>query len=114
MDYHVAMETRQRDWRRGIIRPAALVVVERAGRAHGYEISGALAGIGLGAVAGGTLYPILRRLEDDGLLTSEWAAGEGGPGRKLYSVTSLGAAEAGDFKETLAALAESVTNFTKE
>lgn len=36
---------------------------------------------------GGTLYPILNRLADAGLVTSSWHEGLGGPGRKFFTVT---------------------------
>lgn len=44
----------------------------------------------------GTLYPILMRLTDQGLLESEWRASpiEGRPPRHAYRLTSAGLAEA--------------------
>jgi PadR family transcriptional regulator PadR len=41
---------------------------------------------------GGTLYPILTRLEHEGLLTSTWREGENGPGRKFFEATPAGLA----------------------
>ena len=38
---------------------------------YGYTLRQALAGVGL-AIDEGTLYPLLRRLESQGLLVSEW------------------------------------------
>ena len=39
----------------------------------------------------GTLYPILYRLEDDGLIVSSWSAAEGRTApKKIYTATSLG------------------------
>ena len=38
----------------------------------------------------GTLYPILTRLEADGLVTSSWREGDGGPGRKYFAITAAG------------------------
>ncbi len=37
----------------------------------------------------GTLYPLLRRLEKQGLLESEWEIGEARP-RKYYRISPLG------------------------
>lgn len=42
------------------------------------------------AVDPSTLYPLLRRLEKQGLLQSEWETSSGKP-RKYYSMTALGA-----------------------
>jgi DNA-binding PadR family transcriptional regulator len=38
----------------------------------------------------GQIYPALRSLEDDGLVTKEIEEGEGGPDRKVYTVTPAG------------------------
>jgi DNA-binding PadR family transcriptional regulator len=38
---------------------------------YGYQLRGALAGLGI-AIDEGTLYPLLRRLESQGLLLSDW------------------------------------------
>lgn len=76
-------------WLRGPLPLCVLRVVEREA-AHGYAIATRLGELGLGTVGGGTLYPILNRLQRDGLLAAAWTAGEGGPGRKVYSLTSDG------------------------
>lgn len=42
----------------------------------------------------GTLYPILYRLEDDGLIAAKWSQGEGRTApKKIYEATDLGKAE---------------------
>lgn len=41
-------------------------------------------------VVEGTIYPLLSRLQKDGLLTHEWRESEQGPPRKYYSTTSYG------------------------
>lgn len=38
----------------------------------------------------GTLYPLLTRLKNDGLLTYRWEESRSGPPRKYYSITPLG------------------------
>jgi PadR family transcriptional regulator PadR len=58
---------------------------------HGYALAQRLESAGLGTVKGGTLYPLLGRLEQDGSVTSAWLAGAGGPGRKVFSLSSAGA-----------------------
>jgi len=79
-------------WLRGPLPLCVLHAVEREA-AHGYAIAARLEEMGLGSVGGGTLYPILNRLQRDGYLTAEWMAGEGGPGRKVYALTGDGASE---------------------
>ena len=42
----------------------------------------------------GTLYPILYRLEDDGMIRSQWSTGEGRTApKKIYEATDAGQAE---------------------
>lgn len=41
-------------------------------------------------VVEGTIYPLLSRLQKDGLLVHEWQESEQGPPRKYYQVTSFG------------------------
>lgn len=77
------------EWMRGALEVCVLAVVARA-ETYGYEIAQRLQDAGLGTVKGGTLYPILTRLERDGLLTSAWRAGEAGPGRKYFAITPAG------------------------
>ncbi|MEL7155064.1 MAG: PadR family transcriptional regulator [Actinomycetota bacterium] len=60
------------------------------GEAYGYQLSTRLATLGIGPVPGGSLYPALLRLEKRGLLDAQWRAGDGGPGRKYYVLTTEG------------------------
>lgn len=41
-------------------------------------------------VVEGTIYPLLSRLQKDGLLAHEWQESEQGPPRKYYKVTPFG------------------------
>jgi PadR family transcriptional regulator PadR len=77
------------EWMRGVLSLCVLGVVAR-GRTYGYAVAAELARAGLGSVKGGTLYPILTRLEADGHVESTWGAGESGPGRKFFSATPAG------------------------
>ena len=55
---------------------------------YGYEISEILSE--KINIADGTVYPILRKLKSDGLLTTYIQEESGGPPRKYYSLTKLG------------------------
>ena len=77
------------EWMRGVLSLCVLRVVAD-GPTYGYAIAARLADAGLGTVKGGTLYPILTRLETEGLVSSSWAAGDGGPGRKFFTLTPAG------------------------
>lgn len=72
--------------RRGTVVLACLATL---GRPHyGYALLETLEKAGF-SVDGNTLYPLLRRLEKQGLLTSEWNTEEARP-RKFYKVSPGG------------------------
>ena len=74
-----------------------LMAVMTDGPAYGYEMTKRLRARGLSIVGEGSIYPLLGRLERDGLVETERAASNGGPPRKYYSLSPAGqlALEAG-------------------
>ncbi len=60
------------------------------GRCHGYDIARTLKSIDGLSIHEGNIYPILARLEADGLLGSTRQASAEGPPRKYYERTELG------------------------
>lgn len=72
--------------RRGVVVLATLSQL-RTPR-YGYELRQALAEKGM-PIEEGTLYPLLRRLETQGLLSSEWRI-EDGPPRRYYALNADG------------------------
>lgn len=77
------------EWLRGVLGLCVLrAMVE--GPTYGYAIAAELARAGFGDIKGGTLYPLLARLEKNDLVTVEWRAGDGGPGRKYFALTDAG------------------------
>lgn len=60
------------------------------GRLHGYAIGQSLAAHGFGLLKGGSLYPVLGRLEEAGDVEAAWVEGQGGPGRREYALTGQG------------------------
>ena len=64
--------------------------------AYGYELLSELkiSSQGRFSLKEGTLYPILYRLEDDGMIRSQWSTGEGRTApKKIYEATDAGKAE---------------------
>lgn len=74
--------------RRGALVLAVLTQLRQA--QYGYSLRQALAQRGM-AIEEGTLYPLLRRLESQGLLASEWRIEEGPP-RRYYRLNDAGEA----------------------
>ena len=72
--------------RRGVVVLAVLSQMDTA--RYGYSLIQQLAEQGLD-IEEGTLYPLLRRLEKQGLLESEWEVGESRP-RKYYRISETG------------------------
>jgi PadR family transcriptional regulator PadR len=72
--------------RRGCLTMA--VLSQLRGEQYGYTLRQALAALGL-AIDEGTLYPLLRRLETQGLLVSEWRE-EGKRNKRFYRLSPDG------------------------
>ncbi len=75
---------------RGVL-DLCLLAVMKEGPAYGYEMTKRLGGRGLSIVGEGSIYPLLGRLERDGLVDTHRAASNGGPPRKYYSLSRQGA-----------------------
>ncbi|MFD3512129.1 PadR family transcriptional regulator [Streptomyces sp. NPDC058657] len=82
---------RRSSWLKGVLDLLVLSCLT-GGESYGYEISKALAGSGLGDIKGGTLYPVLNRLEEAGYVVGEFRVAERGPGRRYYRLTEQGRA----------------------
>jgi DNA-binding PadR family transcriptional regulator len=78
----------EHELRRGAIVLAALS--QLGAWQYGYSLRQTLAARGM-EIEEGTLYPLLRRLEGQGLLVSEWRI-EDGPPRRYYKLSAAGRA----------------------
>lgn len=72
--------------RRGTVVLACLAALQEP--SYGYALLDSLSDLGM-PVDANTLYPLLRRLEKQGLLASEWNTEEARP-RKFYRTTAAG------------------------
>jgi len=82
------LEKLDQELRRGVVVLAVLTQLREA--QYGYSLRQALAANGM-PIEEGTLYPLLRRLEGQGVLDSEWRI-EDGPPRRYYRLNAAGAA----------------------
>ncbi|MFK5581808.1 PadR family transcriptional regulator [Serinicoccus sp. LYQ131] len=73
------------------------------GPRHGYALAQELQARGFGRLRGGSLYPVLARLQEAGHVQATWVEVESGPGRKDYRLTPGGR---GHLAEGLAAWAD--------
>jgi PadR family transcriptional regulator, regulatory protein PadR len=76
--------------RKGVVELFVLELLRGRGPLHGYGIVQALDELG-DIVAGlSTVYPLLKRLETDGLVLAEWETDVPGNPRKYYRITPRG------------------------
>ncbi|WP_370544532.1 PadR family transcriptional regulator [Frondihabitans sp. VKM Ac-2883] len=76
----------------GIVLPLAVTNLLRRRPSHGYELVQRLDTAGFTGVGGGTLYPLLHRLERGGAVSWTWEHPSAGPARKRYALTESGQA----------------------
>ena len=74
--------------RKGVLEYCILCVLDK-GEAYPSDIIAELKEAKM-IVVEGTLYPLLTRLKNGGLLTYRWEESKSGPPRKYYSLTDLG------------------------
>ncbi len=65
-------------------------------------------------VVEGTIYPLLTRLKNAGLLSYRWEESTGGPPRKYYSLTEKGKLFLTELNNTWNELQQAVTKVTSE
>ena len=82
-------QERRAQWLRGVLDLCVLATLA-GGESYGYQLSQALTARGLGPIQGGTLYPVLLRLQRSGLVTAHWREGPSGPARKYYRLSAAG------------------------
>ena len=109
------MESRlERQLKKGVLEMLVLQLVCQ-GPTYGYELLVRMDKISHGffKVKEGTLYPILYRLEDDGLISSHWQQTESGRAapKKMYAATPAGQTARGEYLSLWKQLCESVEQF---
>jgi PadR family transcriptional regulator PadR len=94
--------------RRGVLGPCVLALLESRPR-FGLELVRDLASAGGLLTSDGTVYPLLNRLRDAGLVTSQWQAREGERARRYYSLTQGGRHSLAAFRGEWAQFAATVS-----
>jgi PadR family transcriptional regulator, regulatory protein PadR len=75
--------------RRGVLGPCVLALLAQRPR-FGLELVRELAAAGGLLTSDGTVYPLLNRLRDAGLVTSQWQDAAGERARRYYFITDTG------------------------
>ncbi len=76
--------------------------------AYGYDITARLRDHGFTDIAEGTIYALLVRIEQRGLVDVEKVPSEKGPPRKVYSLNPQGTAELAEFWKTWSFLSQRI------
>lgn len=74
------------------MQPCLLLLLHERTAAHGYELIQHLQEFGFNEndADPGTVYRNLRRMEEEGTVTSHWDTGKAGPARRIYQLTPEG------------------------
>lgn len=83
---------------KGILEGCVLLIISQE-KVYGYELVQKLKTMGFVEIIGGTVYPLLQKLEKKNQLKSEMIPSPEGPDRKYYSLTETGEEMAETFKQ---------------
>ncbi len=97
--------------KKGALEMCVLALLAR-GESYAYEIASTLAaGIGMGE---GTIYPLMRRMQDDGLVATRLVESSSGPPRKYYRLTPAGRAALAAQKREWQAFTDAVERLLRD
>lgn len=88
--------------------PTGILALLEEGPLHGYGLAQELARRGFGHLKGGSLYPALSKLEEEGAVIRSWAEGDKGPARREYALTPRGRDLLNHQRKQLANLAQAL------
>lgn len=109
----MASESGLTELRRGVLGPCVLALLELQPR-FGLELVRELSAADGLLTSDGTVYPLLNRLRDAGLVTSEWQVIEGERPRRYYSITQAGTASLAAFRGEWTQFAATVSQVLRE
>src|SRR6478736_4885891 len=98
---------------KGVLEGIVLAVLSTRD-AYGYEITAWLREQGFSDIAEGTVYALLVRVEQRGLVDVEKVPSEKGPPRKVYSLNAQGQAYLEEFWRTWSFLTERIEQLHRE
>lgn len=106
------VENTQSQMRKGILEYCILALISK-GEVYASDIIESLKEAKL-IVVEGTLYPLLTRLKNAGLLSYAWKESDQGPPRKYYSLTETGELFIAELSNTWNELTESVNKIIQQ
>ena len=98
---------------KGILDGCLLAIIKEK-ECYGYEMAEELSQYGFDAISEGTIYPLLLRMQREGLVTSVRKDSTAGPKRKYYSLTNKGEQALDNFLKRWTQLEKSVNAIIKK
>src|SRR5450759_2705637 len=84
--------------RKGVVEYCVLSLIEPEPR-YGFEITQLLGANDRLLLTEGSVYPLLSRLRNDDLVSTEWRESTAGPPRRYYKLTAAGRRTLADFRQ---------------
>lgn len=107
----MALDNTESQMRKGLLELCILGIILRQGEAYPSDILEQLKDAKL-VVLEGTLYPLLTRLKNAGLLGYRWEESVSGPPRKYFALTEEGKATYNQLRTTWDELSKAVNDLT--
>lgn len=83
---------------KGVLEGCVLAIIKRQ-KVYGYELVQIMRDYGFTTIVGGTIYPLLQKLEKQGLIKSKELTSPDGPNRKYFFITAYGEEQLMSFEE---------------
>lgn len=101
------------EWNRGVLNYLVTTALSQGPR-HGYSLIETLDRAGVGKYKGGTIYPLLQRLEEQGVVSFQWEHPRSGPARKVFELTERGRARQKELERSWRQFASTVSRLGEE
>ncbi|HEY2421643.1 MAG TPA: PadR family transcriptional regulator [Neobacillus sp.] len=88
---------------KGVLEGCVLSIIKKQ-QVYGYELVQMMRNNGFTTIVGGTIYPLMQKLEKQGLIRSTELASPDGPNRKYFFITPEGEQQLEGFKEQWSSL----------
>src|SRR5690625_399729 len=98
---------------KGVLDGCVLKIISKE-EIYGYDLIKELQNQGFSEIKGGTIYPLLQKLEKNGVIHGETKPSPEGPDRKYFTLTKVGKEELEDFKLQWSNLTTIVAQILKE
>lgn len=88
---------------KGVLEGCVLSIIKKQ-QVYGYELVQMMRNYGFTTIVGGTIYPLMQKLEKQGLIKSRELPSPDGPNRKYFFITPEGEQQLEDFNEQWSSL----------